>query len=139
MHGKLIGRFFFSEKTVTGFSYLEILELNALPQLPTESILQQDGAPPHFCHHLRNHLDRKLAGRWISRGGPIAWPPTSPDLTLLDFFLWGYVKNIVYQVEINDSHHLKTRLRDVVAAVTPNMLQVTWNKVEYRLDICRAT
>ncbi|PNF44001.1 hypothetical protein B7P43_G17047 [Cryptotermes secundus] len=45
----------------------------------------------------------------------IAWPPTSPDLTPQDFFLWGYVKNIVY------------------------MLQATWNEIEYRLDICRAT
>jgi len=24
----------------------------------------------------------------------------TPDLTPLDFFLWGYVKNIVYQVKI---------------------------------------
>jgi hypothetical protein len=28
---------------------------------------------------------------------------------------------------------------DAVAMVTPDMLQATWNKVEYRLDICRAT
>jgi hypothetical protein len=26
-----------------------------------------------------------------------------------------------------------------VATVTPNMVQVTWNEVEYHLDICRAT
>jgi hypothetical protein len=28
---------------------------------------------------------------------------------------------------------------DTVAAVTPNMLQATWNEVEYHLDICRVT
>jgi hypothetical protein len=77
--------------------------------------------------------------RWIGRSGPIAWPPRSPDLTPVDFFLWGYVKNIVYQVKINDLQHLKACIRDVVAMVTPNMLQATWNEVEYRLDICRAT
>jgi hypothetical protein len=63
----------------------------------------------------------------------------SPELTTLDFFLWGYVKNIVYQVKINDPQHLKARIRDAVATVAPNMLQATWNEVEYRLDICRAT
>jgi hypothetical protein len=42
-----------------------------------------------------------------------------PDLTPLDFFLWGYVKNIVYQVKINDLQHLKDRIRDAVAKVTP--------------------
>jgi hypothetical protein len=80
-----------------------------------------------------------MAGRWIGRGALIAWPPRSPDLTPLDFFFWGYVKNIVYQVKINDLQHLKGRIRDAVATVTPNMLQATWNEVEYRLDICRAT
>ena len=24
------------------------------------------------------------------------WPPRSPDLTICDFFLWGYVKDRVY-------------------------------------------
>jgi nicotinamide mononucleotide adenylyltransferase len=57
----------------------------------------------------------------------------------VDFFLWRYVKNIIYQVKINDFQHLKSRIRDAVAAVTPNMLHATWNEVEYRLDIFRAT
>jgi hypothetical protein len=34
------------------------------------------------------------------------------------------VKNIVCQVKINDLQHLKARIRDAVATVTPNMLQV---------------
>jgi hypothetical protein len=29
-------------------------------------------APPHFCHHVRNHLDREMARRWIGRDEPIA-------------------------------------------------------------------
>jgi hypothetical protein len=33
------------------------------------------------------------------------------------------VKNIVYQVKINDLQNLKARIRDAVATVTPNMLQ----------------
>jgi hypothetical protein len=60
IHNKLIGPFWFSEKIVTGRSYLDMLELYALPQLSPQTILQQDGEPPHFCHHVRNHL----AGRW---------------------------------------------------------------------------
>jgi hypothetical protein len=57
----------------------------------------------------------------------------------LDFFLWGYVKNIVYRVKINDLQQLEARIREDVATVTANMLQATYNEVEYRLDICRAT
>jgi hypothetical protein len=40
---------------------------------------------------------------------------------------------------MNDLQHLKPSMRDAVAAVTPNMLQTTWNEVEYCLDICRDT
>jgi hypothetical protein len=80
-----------------------------------------------------------MAGRWVGRGGPIAWPPRSPDLTPLDFLLWGYVKNIVYQVKMNDLQHQKACTRDSVAMVTPNMLQAMWNEAESRLVICCAT
>jgi hypothetical protein len=111
MHNKFTGPFFFSGKTVTRSSYLDILELYALPQLPPQTILQQDGTPSHFFQHVRNRLDREMAGRWIGRGEPIAWPPRSSDLTPLDFFLWGCLKNIVYQVKINDLQHLKARIR----------------------------
>jgi hypothetical protein len=73
-----------------------------------------------------------MAGRWLGRSGPIAWPPRSPDLTsLYFFFLWACLKNIVYEVKSNDLQHLKARIRTAVATVTPNMLD--------RLDICRAT
>jgi len=33
---------------------------------------------------------------WIGRGGTIAWPPRSPDLTPLDFSVWRYVKDQVF-------------------------------------------
>jgi hypothetical protein len=115
-----------------------MLELYTVPQLP-QTILQQDGALPHFCHHDIYHLDREMIWGWIGRGGPIAWPPRLPDLTPLDSFLWGYVKNTVYQVEINDFQSLKTRIRDAVAMVAPNILQATWNDVEYHLYICHVT
>jgi hypothetical protein len=49
------------------------------------SCLAYGHAPPHFCHHVRNHLGRQTTGRWIGRGGLIAWPPRSPDLIPLDF------------------------------------------------------
>jgi hypothetical protein len=49
------------------------------------------------------------------------------------------VKNIVYQVKINDLQNLKARIKDAVATVTPNMFLATWNEVEYCLDKCYAS
>jgi hypothetical protein len=42
-------------------------------------------------------------------------------------------------VDLDSNPHYAKKKRDVVAMVIPNMLQATWNEVEYRLDICRPT
>ncbi|KMQ87058.1 hypothetical protein RF55_13774, partial [Lasius niger] len=60
------------------------------------TILGMDGAPPHYARPVRDFLNLTYSRRWIGRGGHIAWPSRSPDLTS-DFFLWGYFKNTVYQ------------------------------------------
>ena len=62
-----------------------------------EDFFQQDGAPAHYGLIVRNWLDSKLPGRWIGRRGPIEWPARSTDLTPLDFYIWGYLKQKVYQ------------------------------------------
>ncbi|KAJ4427115.1 hypothetical protein ANN_24731 [Periplaneta americana] len=48
MHKAIIGSFFFLEKTVTGHSYLDMLENFAVSQISLELTFQQDSAPPHY-------------------------------------------------------------------------------------------
>ncbi|CAK1596564.1 unnamed protein product [Parnassius mnemosyne] len=57
---------------------------------------QHDGAPPHVVRFVCARLTELFDDHWIGRQGPHAWPPRSPDLTPLDFFLWGYVKERVF-------------------------------------------
>ena len=57
---------------------------------------QQDGAPPHYHLDVRAYLDAVFPDTWIGRRGPTEYPSRSPDLTPMDFFLWGYVKDKVY-------------------------------------------
>jgi hypothetical protein len=57
-------------------------------------------------------------------------------LQRLDFFLWGYVKDIVYRTKVRDITNLIT---DDIATIDESMLQRTWQEVEYRLDVLRAT
>ena len=70
---------------------------------------------------------------WIGRGGPTSWPPRSPDVTPLDFFLLGFVKTKVFIDEIADIEELKTRITHAVVSVTPQMLLNTWKEFEKRL------
>jgi hypothetical protein len=62
----------------------------------TNAIFQQDGALAHYASIVTEFLDETFPRRWIWRGGWKQWPPRSPDLTPLDFYFWGYVKQIVY-------------------------------------------
>ena len=107
--------------------------------MPQGYVFQQDGAPPHFALHVRDHSNECFPQQWIGQSGTTAWPPRSPDLTPLDFFFWGYMKDIVYKNVVADLEDMRRRIVAACAAVTPEMLRNTWRELEYHQDICRAT
>ena len=57
-----------------------------------------------------NHLNAVFPGRWIGRGGPIPWPASSPDLNPLDYFLWGYLKSLVFETTVETDMDLVARI-----------------------------
>jgi hypothetical protein len=57
----------------------------------------------------------------------------------LDFFLWGYVMEQTYRQRVNMLHELKAWITAATANVTKDMLQLVWQEVDYRWDVCRAT
>jgi len=84
-------------------------------------------------------LDATFPNRWIGRNGPTPWPPRSPDITSLDYFLCGYVKDKVFSKPVPDITNLKARITDAFATITEVMLQNTWRETDYRLDVLRVT
>jgi hypothetical protein len=140
MSDRIVGPFFFHESTITSAVYLDVLENFVFPQIAEVDglIFQQDGAPPHFGAIVRTALDERFPGRWIGRGGPINWPPQSPDLTPMDLFFWGYIKGIVYSERVESLPDLRRRNTAAIAAVPVDVLSRVWGKVEFRFDVCRA-
>ena len=47
--------------------------------------------------------------RWIARRGP-----KSIDLTVLDLFIWGYVKDKVYATPVRDLRDLRERIMEAI-------------------------
>ena len=43
-----------------------------------------------------NASDENLPGQWIGLRGAFEFPPHSPNLTPLDFYLWATLKGVVY-------------------------------------------
>jgi len=97
---------------------------------------QQDEAPPHWAILVRNWLNINFHNRWIGRGGPVTWLPRSPDLTPCDFFLWGYLKQIIYKVPVTDVNDLQQRIRSACDNVTPEMLKNVEKGTMRRLQQC---
>ena len=110
-----------------------------MEELQPTVYFQQDGAPPHWLTAVREHLNKTFPNRWIGRRGPIPWPPRSPDITPLYFFLWGYLKDIVYRTPANGIDVLKRRITQAFSTITGDILQRTWLEIDYRLEVLRAT
>lgn len=138
---RLIGPFFFEGDTVNGEKYLSMLQTFFIPEVKKlrkirSIIFQQDGAPPHFSIEVRQFLHNHFSDRWIGRGGPIRWAPRSPDLTPLDFFLWGHVKNNVYKSPIKDMNELKTKIEMEIKSITKETLCNVFSNIVKRMNLC---
>jgi hypothetical protein len=88
-----------------------MLENYLMPQLQQDMdrdfIFQQDGTPPHFHREVKSYLDHTVVAG-IGRGGTKA-SSLSPDLTHLDFSVWGTIKtkcvfHLFLQVWMNYRH-----------------------------------
>ena len=73
----------------------------------------QDGAPCHRARVVNRRLQELFPGRVVGLGHPVEWPPRSPDLTPLDFFLWGYLKaRVLYRTPPANLQDLQRRITD---------------------------
>ena len=61
------------------------------------------------------------------------------DITPLNFFLWGYVKDIVYQTKVRDINDLQHQIIKAIDTATVDLLARTWEKIKYQLDIICVT
>ena len=102
---RVLGPYFFEDDTgsavtVTKERYVEMLE-HFFPEdsheICSETFFQQDGATPHTAKLSMDWLRERFPERLISSKSDFPWPPRSPDLNPLDFFFWGYMKNVIWK------------------------------------------
>jgi hypothetical protein len=118
-----------------------MLESFVFPQIVAEVdglILQQDGAPAHVGAIILTALDDTFPGRWIGRGGPINWPPRSPDLTPRDFFFRGYIRDIVHSKRVESLPDSRRRITAAIAAVPVDVLARVSVRWEFGFHVRRA-
>jgi hypothetical protein len=130
----LIGPFFF-EGTVTRalYRYASDINFTCHPRavwgrklLPTTR--WRSTPQPSRC--------QDVPGRWIGRRGAVELPPRSPDLTPLDFYLWGSLKDDVYRRKLATLDDLRENIAMSCAAITLDTLQNVVHAAVRRLRQC---
>lgn len=116
---RIIGPYFF-DQALTSNRFLEFLN-NDLPILLEDvplatrrtMFLQLDGCPAHYSINVRNHINGTFRERWIGKGSLFPWLARSPDLTCLDFYLWGRLKDIVFQTRMDMENRIRNSIRQL--------------------------
>jgi len=147
----IIGPYFFEENghtvTVTAQRYVFMLENFFEPKLQElseqtnlgEIWFQQDGATAHTARISMTKLRQMFPTRLVSLRGDLGWPARSPDLSICDFFLWGYLKEKVFRHRPHTLQELKRRIIEEVNAIPNQMCQNAARSFQNRLHQCIAT
>ena len=98
--------------------------------------MQDDGASPHCALCFRQVMNEIFDEKWIGRGGSVAWPPRSPDLTSPNCFIWGFVKERVMAVAPTTPDDMKERIRRACTEITPRMLAEVRRSFYRRINNC---
>jgi len=139
----IIGPYFLND-SVTSEVYHKLIRDEFLPEAKRLGMIeghyfQQDGAPPHTTRANLSLLRENFENRVIARAYPemfgdgLAWPPYSPDISPLDFFLWGCVKDRVYARNPKNLRDLEAAIREVILSIPAESCRRTIRSFEMRL------
>lgn len=141
----LVGPFFI-DGNLNQHTYLDLLQMEVGPQVNDlrcngAIIFQQDGAPAHSAAIVREFLNETFPDSWIGQYGPFHWPARSPDLSPLDFFVWGHLGTQVYDLVRGQPvtvEELRARITEACNSITIRTLQNTRRNFQDRLGHCLA-
>ena len=101
---------------------------------------QQDGATAHTSNLSLNYLRGQFPGRVLSNRGDQDWPARSPDLTVCDFYLWGYLKHQIWSQDAGNQptnlRELKDAIRNQCANLDPAMIRQAFQGMVHRVRKC---
>ena len=97
---------------------------------------QQDSAAPHVAKDSLRWLREHFGERLISRSTVHPWSACSPDLTPLDFHLWGYLKDSIQNEHFDNLNELRETLCERVREILPLQCENVIKHALKRFQIC---
>jgi len=102
--------------------------------LGEDFIFQQDGAPAHTAQRMQGFLQQNCSD-FTQKDD---WPPNSPDINPLDFYVWGVMLDRYqkYQPKPQDIAELKTVLQKIWESLPEDQIKKSIPSVKKRLSAC---
>ena len=99
---------------------------------------QQDDATCHTAEATLDVLRPVFEYRIINRRADVVWPPRSCDLTLLDYYLWGAIKDKCYAKYPETIDALKDNIREAYGEIHLHTIDVLKNWTDH-VGYCMAS
>ena len=93
-------------------------------------VWQQDSAPAHKSKETQAWLQKEC----YDFVPFFHWPPSSPDLNPLDYFVWSYVGNITNMTSHNTKDSLIAAIRRVFAELPPARVEKACSQFRIRIE-----
>ena len=114
--------------------YLDVLKSVVIPWCNQVAggrpwLWQQDCAGPQVQRDPGLVSEGVLRLRTLSH-----WPPSTPDLNPLDYFVWSYVENIINMTSHNTKASLIAAIRRVFAEFPPALVKRGFSQFRIRIE-----
>lgn len=133
---RIFGPYYF-EDYVNQHNYLNMLNSFFWPKVLKTAeyekyYFQQDGARPHTATAVQTWLYDKFGQKFVDKD---LWPPRSPDLNPCDFYLWGHLKQVVYNPLPKTLDDLKANIEREIKNISKNILKSTFLNFQKRCEL----
>jgi len=93
-------------------------------------IFQQDGAPAHTSNKTQAWCRDNLSFFWEKD----VWPPSSPDCSPLDYFVWGVAERDVNRSAHKNRESLISAIKEVFADIPREHVTKACSRFRSRLE-----
>ena len=104
---------------------------------------EQAERPPlgHFCKHGTPYHHEKTVQGWLAANTPSffdkdEWPPNSPDLNPLDYYLWGRLEALVNTKRFESVDSLKAAITSAWMRLDNEEVAAACAEFRDRLKLC---
>lgn len=116
----------------------EVLEKNLLPNLKNMFgdayyVFQQDGAPSHTANTVQTWCRENLVD-FLNKN---EWPPSSPDLNPLDYFIWSYMLSKLNNNKIKTLDQFKRVIIKIWNEIPMEYVRAACDGFEKRLKLVK--